>query len=820
MICSLLFYALYPLSRYLTAGRRSEASQKGLSPAVVHGTAAWDGCAVTTKRFTQSQTTQPDQWLCSSSTAKGKTEEGMKEGSPDKEGDTGMEQNKEQPVAVPHKEPKNGETKMSEEPQSEATKTSEEPQSEATKMSEEPQSEATKTSEEPQSEATKMSEEPQNEAKETSEEPQSEAKETSKEPQSEAKETSKEPQSEAKETSEEPQSEAKETSEEPQSEATKKSEEPQSEATETSEESQSEATETSEEPQSEATETSEEPQSEALKPIEEPQSEAVKTSKEPQNEAVMTSELPQGKMEVSMQQNICEYRRQNTKEATDIPSEDINPEQALAAHIKWLQTDASIKETVCPGLEEIQIHTPTHSMEQLVISAEERIEQTACSGEQQTQTLSMESETPAVSEVTECWDEYYINPAADEEYDGANSSKLVFCEHSQTHLTTSKPCNTQNSLHFPAGLGLAGEIECPLWQFPAGSYYPPLESPESFEVMWRVWQSLPAAEPALIPFPFTKTSLNFTVMSYNILAQDLLEANEELYIHCPLEVLDWSYRCSLLLEEIFKWAPDILCLQEVQENHYHEQLYPALCQMGYTCVYKRRTGPKTDGCATCYRSSCFSEVSVSLLEFFRPDTELLNRHNVGIVLLLRPVVTQGSEIKAMGPPLCVGNTHLLFNPRRGDVKLAQLAMMLAEIDSTVKSCKAKGEHCNIVLCGDFNSVPHMPLYQLITTGTLYYRGLPAWMVSGQEDLSFKTHFHRLSVPLWHSCLGITDNCQYSASKNTFENKGQTSGKLHYSHDFMRQLRYCPAACVRPVDLKLIQGVTDNAPVPDTLSLIA
>ncbi|KAG7510094.1 hypothetical protein JOB18_013089 [Solea senegalensis] len=697
MICSLLFYALYPLSRYLTAGRRSEDSQKGLSPAVVHGTAAWDGCAVTTKRFTQSQTTQPDQWLSSSSTAKGKTEEGMKEGSPDKEGDTGMEQNKEQPVAVPHKEPKNGETKMSEEPQSEATKTSEEPQSEATKTSEEPQSEA-------------------------------------------------------KETSEEPQSEAKETSEEP-------------------------------------------------------QSEAVKTSKEPQNEAMMTSEVPQGKMEVSMQQNI------NTKEATDVPSEDINPEQALAAHIKWLQTDASIKETDCPGLEEIQIHTPTHSVEELVISAEERIEQTACSGEQQTQIPSMESETPAVSEVTECWDEYYINPAADEEYDGANSSKLVFCEHSQTHLTISKPCNTQNSLHFPAGLGLAGEIECPLWQFPAGSYYPPLESPESFEVMWRVWQSLPAAEPALIPFPFTKTSLNFTVMSYNVLAQDLLEANEELYIHCPLEVLDWSYRCSLLLEEIFKWAPDILCLQEVQENHYHEQLYPVLCQMGYTCVYKRRTGPKTDGCATCYRSSCFSEVSVSLLEFFRPDTELLNRHNVGIVLLLRPVVTQGSEIKAMGPPLCVGNTHLLFNPRRGDVKLAQLAMMLAEIDSTVKSCKAKGEHCNIVLCGDFNSVPNMPLYQLITTGTLYYRGLPAWMVSGQEDLSFKTHFHRLSVPLWHSCLGITDNCQYSASKNTFENKDQTSGKLHYSHDFMRQLRYCPAACVRPVDLKLIQGVTDNAPDP-------
>ena len=146
-------------------------------------------------------------------------------------------------------------------------------------------------------------------------------------------------------------------------------------------------------------------------------------------------------------------------------------------------------------------------------------------------------------------------------------------------------------------------------------------------------------------------------------------------------------------------------------------------------MYKRRTGTKTDGCATCYRSSCFSEVSVTSLEFYRPDTEVLNRHNVGIVLLLQPLVTQGSDTKAKGPLLCVANTHLLFNPRRGDVKLAQLAMMLAEIDRMVKSCKVKGEQCNVVLCGDLNSVPQMPLYQLITTGELYYQGLPTWMVS-------------------------------------------------------------------------------------------
>nr|XP_019940282.1 PREDICTED: protein angel homolog 1 [Paralichthys olivaceus] len=610
-----------------------KASKKGLPPAVVNGRSVWDGGAVTTRRFNQSQTTLLDQWLSPSSATKGETKERMKEQRSEKEDDAGINTDKEQPVAVLREE----------------------------------------------------------------------------------------------------------------------------------------------------------------------------------TEAIKTSESQQDKMEVPKQDEIhvvlC--RKQNTEDSTIIPAEDISPEQNLGEKLKCLLTDDGTEERPCPVQEQIQIHT----MDESVIPSADIIQETTCPAQS---FPSLEEST--VNQMTECWDEYYVAPTAEEMHDGTSSSNLVFASllsNTQTHLKFSERQDEQTGWHIPTGPGLAEVVQCPLWQFPAGSYYPPMETTVPFEVMWRVWQEMdenvPAAEPTLIPFPSTKTSMDFTVMSYNILAQDLLEANQDLYIHCPLEVLDWSYRCSLVLEEIMKWAPDILCLQEVQENHYHEQLYPVLCEMGYTCVYKRRTGTKTDGCATCYRSSCFSEVSVTSLEFFRPDTELLNRHNVGIVLLLQPLVTQGSETKAKGPLLCVANTHLLFNPRRGDVKLAQLAMMLAEIDSVVKSCKAKGQQCNVVLCGDLNSVPHMPLYQLITTGELYYQGLPTWTISGQEDPSYKTHCYRLFAPLWPSCLGINDNCQYTAVNDMLECRSQESGKCHYSHDFMLQLRYCPAACVRPVDLKLIPGVTDNTP---------
>ncbi|CAI5696773.1 protein angel homolog 1 isoform X3 [Oreochromis niloticus] len=483
------------------------------------------------------------------------------------------------------------------------------------------------------------------------------------------------------------------------------------------------------------------------------------------------------------------------------PAEEMMPDQALEEQLQCLQTEDTIKDTTS--------QVQKQAIGESGSPAKKSTPEMTSSAEDQIQIPYMEK---LETTFEECWDEYIV-PAADEPHDGVSVSETVFpslLSHPQAHFKLSEQHHAQTSWHFPAGPGLTEEVQCPLITFPSMSYYPPVEPALPLEVMWRVWvemdESAASAEPALIPF--TNATMDFTVMSYNILAQDLLEANQQLYTHCPLEVLDWHYRCNLLLKEIEQWLPDILCLQEVQENHYHEQLHPALSQMGYTCVYKRRTGTKTDGCATCFRSS-FSQVAATHLEFFKPETELLDRHNVGIVLLLRPLVNWGSQVKEVGPPLCVANTHLLFNPRRGDVKLAQLAILLAEIDSMIKSCKAKGEHCNVIMCGDFNSVPHMPLYQLITTSQLHYQNLPAWMVSGQEDLSYKANCHRLLAPLWPSSLGITGSCQYTTANEIFER--QKSGKCQYSHDFMLQLRYCPAACVRPQGLEEIPGVTDITP---------
>ncbi|XP_076155521.1 protein angel homolog 1 isoform X2 [Alosa pseudoharengus] len=329
-------------------------------------------------------------------------------------------------------------------------------------------------------------------------------------------------------------------------------------------------------------------------------------------------------------------------------------------------------------------------------------------------------------------------------------------------------------------------------------------------IMWRVWEDLPgpqaeAAVPQMIDED-PDTLFKFSVMSYNILAQDLLVANPDLYLHCSDKVLVWSARLKGIIQEIQAWRPDILCLQEAQEDHFKKQLQPVLSDMGYSCVYKRRTGSKTDGCAVCYQNKRFSQLSVSLLELRKERCELLDRDNVAIVLLLQPITSQCHDER--GTPICVATTHLLFNPRRGDIKLAQLVLVLAEVDKVVKRCKAMGRDCEVVLCGDFNSLPNMPLYQFISTGQLHYHGLPAWMISGQEDLSHQTHPRRVLAPLLPSSLGINDNCQYVTTSMA---KPPPPGELKYNHDYMLNLRYSQAACVRPKDLEHIPGVTDNAP---------
>lgn len=150
-----------------------------------------------------------------------------------------------------------------------------------------------------------------------------------------------------------------------------------------------------------------------------------------------------------------------------------------------------------------------------------------------------------------------------------------------------------------------------------------------------------------------------------------------------------------------------------------------------------------------------------LVSFRKPEVKLMDRDNVAVVVLLKPKTTGRASHKS-NSLVCVSNTHLLFNKKRGDIKLAQLASLFAEIDEVARISPSEQRDCYYhptICCGDFNSTPFSPIYDFIVRGVLDYTGMHRDNFSGQN------HFRR-SYPPSHALtrnlipweLGVTAAC--------------------------------------------------------------
>jgi mRNA deadenylase 3'-5' endonuclease subunit Ccr4 len=72
----------------------------------------------------------------------------------------------------------------------------------------------------------------------------------------------------------------------------------------------------------------------------------------------------------------------------------------------------------------------------------------------------------------------------------------------------------------------------------------------------------------------------FHIVCYNILAQILLEENLFLYKNCLNNNLKWYRRKDRLIRELLRQDADILCLQEMQNDHYENVFRSALKEHG------------------------------------------------------------------------------------------------------------------------------------------------------------------------------------------------------------------------------------------------
>ena len=165
--------------------------------------------------------------------------------------------------------------------------------------------------------------------------------------------------------------------------------------------------------------------------------------------------------------------------------------------------------------------------------------------------------------------------------------------------------------------------------------------------------------------------------------------------------------------EVENVRPDILCLQvilipwiilksfkEVDNNDHiirkgleHQGFKVILNDFWinfHKVLYKKRTRNRIDGEAICYLESKYDLLEFKYVDFFiSEEHNLFNRDNVALFAILR-------DKKQPNVVLIVITTHLLFNKKRGDIKMSQVHLI-----TNIGACFQE-KYSTLIFCMDSN----------------------------------------------------------------------------------------------------------------------
>lgn len=224
-----------------------------------------------------------------------------------------------------------------------------------------------------------------------------------------------------------------------------------------------------------------------------------------------------------------------------------------------------------------------------------------------------------------------------------------------------------------------------------------------------------------------------------------------------------------IIRELLDASADVICLQEVQADHYESYIYSALSDAGYEGVYKQKTrasmglAGKVDGCALFWRRSKFHLVESYSIEMnelaqryvlqtlgLNPRSEdamaCLNRlckDNVAQLVVLE-LVFPSLPTRANREPInqvCIANTHLYSHKDYPDVKLWQTWQLLQELETFIAS---RGS-LPLMICGDFNSTPDTAVYDMLSRREVHPSHRDVNMQSDDVNI-FPAHL----LPISHS----------------------------------------------------------------------
>eukprot|EP00611_Tribonema_gayanum_P004420 TRINITY_DN135_c0_g1_i2.p1 TRINITY_DN135_c0_g1~~TRINITY_DN135_c0_g1_i2.p1 ORF type:complete len:626 (+),score=75.16 TRINITY_DN135_c0_g1_i2:80-1957(+) len=252
------------------------------------------------------------------------------------------------------------------------------------------------------------------------------------------------------------------------------------------------------------------------------------------------------------------------------------------------------------------------------------------------------------------------------------------------------------------------------------------EQPRLLRTAERPWtQYCDSSNAGLEPGP------GFTFASWNVLATSLISHDYLPYLSEPerWEDAQWECRKLRVFEHMKQLNADIFCLQEVEVQDFWNFFRPHMLELGYDGHFMKRTADdKKDGCATFVRKTKaqFGK-GCRDVDLFVAGHSHLAQHNVCLVS-----VVDAQDVPAgRNCRLVIGNLHLVFSPKRGDSKLAQLQLALTHVEDVARKTHADA----IILSGDFNLTADSALYRFIRDGGLALEHMDRRCLSGQNGKS-------------------------------------------------------------------------------------